>query len=413
MARLSAVFGSAALGDRWASTRRAAAALGTALLLAACAPATVTDGRSAAQAPEAVVSAPLPEPPAADRFGRPVDERTIRVGLLLPLTGRGAELGPALLNAAEMALFDAGVPNFALLPRDTGGTPEGAAAAAEAVLADGARLILGPLFGDNVAAVRTVALSAGVNVVAFTTDRTVAGGNVLVMGFLPSTQVDRVVDYATRRGLTRYAALAPETGYGRTVVDALQRSTVMRRAELARVQFFDPNAQDYAGAVRAVADGAPFDAILLPEGGLGLRTIAPLLAFYGVEQAQLLGTGLWDEPDIGREPSLLGGWFAAPQPDLRAEFERRYRATFGAEPPRLATLAYDAVALAAVLARSPFGSSYDWTALTDPNGFVGVDGIFRFHPTGEIERGLAVLEVTRQGPAVLDPAPQSFAGPTF
>ncbi|HET8728874.1 MAG TPA: penicillin-binding protein activator [Alphaproteobacteria bacterium] len=415
MARLSAVFGSASRNGPWAAMRHAALALGAVLWLGACTPATVPDGPSATQGPGAsgIALGPL-QSAQTDRFGRPVADDVIRVGLLLPLSGRGSDIGPAMRNAAEMALFDAGVENFELLPRDTGGTAEGAAAAAQSALVDGARLIIGPLFADDVPAVRSVAESAGVNVISFTSDRTMAGGNVLVMGFLPSSQVERVVDYAVQRGMTRYAVLAPETAYGRIVADALQGATRERGAQLTGVQFFDPNAPDYSEAVRAIASGgASYDAIMLPEGGLRLRAIAPLLPFYELQDVQVLGTGLWDEPDIGREPALVGGWFASPQPELRADFERRYQENFGAAPPRLATLAYDAVALAAVLARSPFGSTYDWPVLTDPSGFIGLDGVFRFEPTGEVQRGLAVLEVTPQGPVVVDPAPQTFVGQVF
>lgn len=392
--------------------RQGAAALGLALLLGACAQTTVTERASEAQAPDAIADEQAA--PVLDRFGRPVDEERIRVALLLPLTGRGSEIGPGMLNAAEMALFDSGVSNFELLPRDTQGTPEGAAAAAQSAIADGARLILGPVFAGEVRPVRTVAKPAGVNVISFSTNRNMAGDNVLVMGVLPSTQVERVVEYTLSQGLTRYAILAPDSAYGRTVVEALEETARNADGQVVAVQYFEPRAQDYSGPVQAVAARAgEIDALMLAEGGARLRTMAALLPFHGLDNVQLLGTGLWDDARIGREPTLIGGLFAAPEPQLRANFERRYRDTFGSAPPRLATLSYDAVSLATVLARSPFGSTYDWNALTDPSGFIGLDGIFRFLPTGEIERGLAVLEVTAEGPVVRDPAPQSFVGAAF
>jgi ABC-type branched-subunit amino acid transport system substrate-binding protein len=400
------------LRDRWTAVRQGAAALGLALLLGACAQTTVTERPSEAQAPDAIVGEQAA--PVLDRFGRPVDEERIRVALLLPLTGRGSEIGPGMLNAAEMALFDAGVSNFELLPRDTQGTPEGAAAAAQSAIADGARLILGPVFAGEVRPVRTVAKPAGVNVISFSTNRNMAGDNVLVMGVLPSTQVERVVEYTLSQGLTRYAILAPDSAYGRTVVEALEETARNAGGQVVAVQYFEPRAQDYSGPVQAIAARAgEIDALMLAEGGARLRTMAALLPFHGLDNVQLLGTGLWDDARIGREPTLIGGLFAAPEPQLRANFERRYRDTFGSAPPRLATLSYDAVSLATVLARSPFGSTYDWNALTDPSGFIGLDGIFRFLPTGEIERGLAVLEVTAEGPVVRDPAPQSFVGAAF
>jgi hypothetical protein len=320
-------------------------------------------------------------------------------------------------QAAEMALFDAAGPAFELVPRDTGGTPDGAGRAASAAIAEGAQLLIGPLFGDEVPPVRTVALSANLQVVAFTNDVAMAGGNVWLLSNPPEGQVDRIVEYASQQGLSRFAVLAPDNPYGRAVVTAARQATVAQGASLERVETYAPG-QDASPAVQAMAapgpfGGVPYDALLLPESGLGLQSVAPLISYYGIEGVQLLGTGLWEDPAIGRDPSLAGAWFAAPDPNLRYDFEQRYRAQFGTLPPRLATLAYDAVALAAALARQPAGTAYDAAAISDPGGFSGIDGIFRFRPDGTIERGLAVLEVTPTGPIVRAPAPLSFAGPSL
>jgi hypothetical protein len=154
----------------------------------------------------------------------------------------------------------------------------------------------------------------------------------------------------------------------------------------------------------------PFDAILIPEGGNRLKSVAPLLPYYDVdpEKVHFLGTGLWDEPGLGTEPALNGGWYAAPPPGARADFDQRFRAVYKRPPPRLATLAYDATALAAVLARNANGPDFSAAALTNPSGFAGVDGIFRLRPDGLIQRGLAVLEVHRNGNTVVSPAPTTF-----
>jgi hypothetical protein len=124
----------------------------------------------------------------------------------------------------------------------------------------------------------------------------------------------------------------------------------------------------------------------------------------------VLGTGAWDDPSVGTEPALVGGWFAAPSPAYRESFQSQYREAFGQQPPRLATLAYDATALAAVLAASPSYLPFDRSAIEDPKGFLGRDGIFRFGPDGVVQRGLAVLEVDRGGSRVISEPPSSFGG---
>ncbi len=337
----------------------------------------------------------------------PADD-TLRVALLLPLSGSSAKLGEALLHGAEMALFDIADDRFALLVKDTGSTPEGALAAAESALADGARLILGPLFGPQVAAAGPAVRAAAVPMISFSTDLGAAGDGVWVMGILPRIQVARVVGYSVSRGLHRIAVLAPASAYGDAVVDALYQTAARTGAVVGQIQRYAPDQTDLSPLVTAL--GTDMDAVLLPEGGNRVRVLAPLLAYHDIDPAQVrfLGTALWDDPTLGLEPTLIGGWFAAPDPAPWSDFSRRYRELHAEAPPRLATLAYDATALAAVLGRAAAGPDFTPATLTQPNGFAGIDGIFRLTPEGAVERGLAVLEVQREGAVVIDPAPRSF-----
>jgi ABC-type branched-subunit amino acid transport system substrate-binding protein len=365
--------------------------------------------------PNASPSAPVEGAPLAELAQQP---GKVGIALLLPLSGPNAGLGRALLEAAEMAVFDAADERFELLPRDTQGTPDGAAKAAQAALVAGARLILGPLLQQEVEAVRPIARGANVNLVAFSTSTSLAGDGTWLLSFLPQQQVDRVVAFAHDKGLNRFAALAPATPYGDLVVQELRSATTAAGASVVRVETYDPNAVDVSPAVRSLASAvrqtgeADFDALMLPEGGQKLKGVAPMLPFYDIDTAKvrLLGTGLWDEPGLGREPALVGGWFAAPPPEARADFEKHYQELYKRRPPRLATLGYDAAALAAVLAR---GGDFSAAAITNPSGFAGVDGIFRFAPNGLVQRGLAVLEVTRDGTNVVSPAPETFEQTAF
>jgi ABC-type branched-subunit amino acid transport system substrate-binding protein len=346
------------------------------------------------------------------------------VALLVPLSGANAELGHAILDAAQLALFEAPFERLILVPRDTGGNADGAAKAARAVISDGAKLILGPLLAAEVEAVKPITRDAHVNVIAFSTVTELAGGNVFLMGFLPRQEVAREVGQARERGLTRFAALAPNSPYGHLMADALRDVASTSGAVVTRVEFYDPRAADTAPVVQrlipgsaaaAVPEGAPssapsFDALLLPEGGARVKEIAREVkdAEVGTKPAQLLGSGLWDVPDIGSEPALIGGWFAASPPEARETFAARFRATYGHDPLRLASLGYDAAALAAVLAQADGNEPFSHQALLNPSGFTGVDGLFRFIPGGLVQRGLAVLEVKPQGDVVISPAPQSF-----
>ena len=390
--------------------------------------------------------APDLESPPRSTVPQPTAD-TVRVALLVPLSGANARLGQAMLNAAQLAVFNFADKRFELLAHDTRGTPAGASQAASAAIGDGASMILGPLLAASVRAVGPQARAANVPVAAFSSDRSVAGNGTYTMGFLPSAEIWRIVAYARSKGVKRFAVLAPENTYGETVIGALEAAVAANGGTVTRVQVYDPYATDFTLAVRQLADygyrrqallaqrkelegsddevsrralkrlemlqtigDLPFDALLLAAGGKRLLSIAALLPFYDIDpqKIRMLGTGQWDVPGLGAEPALIDGWFAAPSPTARADFIKTYKETYGAKSPRLATLAYDATALAAVLARGDNGPDFSAQAITMPSGFWGRDGIFRFLPSGIAERGLAVMKVGRRDSEVLSRAPETF-----
>ncbi len=399
-----------------------------------------------ADAETALAVPPGPGTPALRRPDRAA-AAPVNIAILLPLSGANARVGNALLNAAQMALFDVGGQNLVLWPKDTEGTPEGAARAVEAALQDGVELILGPLFRGSVQAAAESARARGVNVVAFSNDRSVAGDGVFLMGFMPEQQVDRVVNFARTQGITRFAALLPETPFGATIEDALRAAMVRGGGDLVRVERYFTDVKDFQDPVQRVADYGRrsgllraarrdlehrndeiskrtlerlanldtigelgYEALFIAEGGARLRAIAPLLPFYDVDpdNVRFLGTRLWEDPAIGREPAMVGGWFAGPSPEAAESFRARYAALYGTAMPRVASLAYDATALAAVLSRAAERPYFAEKSLRNQNGFVGIDGIFRFDEEGIAQRGLAVIEIREKDFQVISNAPESF-----
>lgn len=328
---------------------------------------------------------PAPAQAAAAQSGQ-----NVKVAILLPLSGNSAGVGQSMLQAAQLALFDLGYDNFELMPRDTGGTAYGASAAASAALTDGAQLILGPLFAEEVRAVKSATSGTGINVIAFSTDWTLAGDNTFLMGFMPFGQVKRIVDYAVSKNLKTAAVVSNPDLYGTTVSRAFE--------EAAREKGMN--------ITRALSEPSAYDSVFVPVGGNDLNAA---LTRIPNTSAQKLGTGLWDDTRLAANPALNGAWFAAPSPQNRTGFENRYQSTYGAQPVRIASLAYDATALAAALSRSGNGASaFSKSALTSPSGFAGVDGIVRFNANGTAERGLAVLSFQGGRIVVIDPAPKVF-----
>lgn len=379
-------------------------AAGLALGLAACGPTT-------ASGPQPSTPQTGPAPAMAD------PARPVTVALLAPLSAAepgDTAAGNALANAGRMAATDLADPGLELKVYDTLGTPEGAQAAAYRALGEGASLILGPLFGANTPAVADVAGRAGLNVISFSTDSTVAGGPVYVSGFLPEAEAARIVGFAATRGYGRLGVFRPYTPYGDAALQGAEEGAYSSGARIVldtgyerTFQGIQEGAEPFAGA--AVEAGV--NAILLPEGGKGLQTVAAFMDYNGLDPAAVkyLGLGLWNASATLQERTLKGGWFPAPDPDRLDVFVGLYQARYGTRPPFIAVLGYDAVQVAGQLlaearrtgSRTPFGQP----ELTRPEGFQGALGPLRFRPDGQAERAMAILEVGEGRFEIVDPAP--------
>jgi branched-chain amino acid transport system substrate-binding protein len=338
----------------------------------------------------------------------------VKAALILPLSapGNAGLAGQSMRNAAEMALAEFNSPNIQLLVHDDAGNPDGARLAAQQALDQGAEIIIGPLFAQSVSVVGQIARTRNVPVIAFSTDTNVASRGIYLLSFLPESDVQRIVQYAASARKHAFAALIPDNPYG-TVVEAAFKQDVARRG--GQIVVLDRYPHDKAGMAnpaKTVAQAAArADSLFIPDGGDAVPDVVQALQAGGLDlkKIQLLGTGLWDDPRILSLPVLDGGWFAAPDAAGYRNFAARYAARFKQQPVRTATLAYDAVALIAALVKTQNPQQrFSAEVLTNPSGFSGIDGLFRFRPDGTNERGLAVLRVTPSGPQTISPAPKSF-----
>ena len=388
-----------------AATRRASLA---ALVAAAAAVLAACSSNSTYFSSFPTTPAPSAQPAATLGTGQ------VKAALILPISapGNAGIAGQAMRNAADMALAEFNAPNVQLLVKDDAGSAEGARQAAQQALNEGAEIILGPLFAQSVTLVGQVARARNVPVIAFSTDANVASPGVYLLSFLPETDVARIVQYSYSVGKRSYAALIPDNPYG-TVVEAAFRQDIGRRGgRIVALEHYPHDKAGMAGPIKNVAGAAAHaDALFIPDGSDAVPDVAQQLVGDGVnlKRAQLLGTGLWgDDPRINATPALDGGWYAAPDAAGYRNFANRYAARFKQQPVRTATLAYDAVALIAALVKTQGTQRFSPEVLTNPSGFSGIDGLFRFKADGTNERGLAVLRVTPTGPQIVAASPRSF-----
>lgn len=382
-----------------------AAACGLALVLAGCSP---------TMQPRAELPAPPPTPaspgaPTGDTIGT----GPVRVALIAPITqGAGQSVvGISLRNAVDLAVAEAGANDVTVLVKDDRGTADGAREATQAAVNEGAELIIGPLFASGVREAGRVAKAANRPLIAFSTDASVAARGVYLLSFLVESYVDRIVDFAAQKGKKSIAVLAPESDYGNVATGAVQSAAARDGMRVMAVERYRPGGA--AEAVKRIAQVAgQIDALFIPDQAEAMGAIGKQLVAAGVDpkKVQVLGTGLWNDARALNVPFLQGAWFAAPENAGFNAFAARYRTKYNSDPTRIATLAYDATTLAIALSRTAGPTKFSDSVLTNPSGFNGADGVFRFKPDGLNERGLSVLQIGAGSTTVISPAPRSFAG---
>lgn len=356
-----------------------------------------------------VATAPVPVPtPEPSATALPTDSGRHRIALLVPLGGETAAVGQAIANATTMALLDTGADNLRITTYDTS---EGAAGAASKAIADGNKLILGPLTADAVPTVQAAARAARVPVISFSNDVNVASADVFVIGHIPEQSIRRSVQFARARGANRFAVLVPEGDYGAHAASALDNALRDFGGVLAGKQSYARGNTSIVSAASRLRAAGGYDTVLIADSArLGVEA-ADELQRSARTRARILGTELWSgEATLARAKSMEGALFAAVSDGRYKRFADSYAARFGAQPHRVATLGYDAVLLTLRVARDwKVGTPFPKNALYDKDGFLGVDGAFRFARNGVIERALEVREIKGGEITAVDPAPTGFA----
>lgn len=348
--------------------------------------------------------APTPPPVTSEL---PTDQKHHRIALLVPLSGKNAGVGQSLANATTMALLDTKAQNIRMTSYDTA---KGATAAARKAVADGNKLIIGPLLSDNVVATANIARPAGVPILSFSNDAGVAGNNVFLLGHIPSQSISRVVNYAKSKGMNRFAALVPNGVYGQRASSTLLRSVKDAGGTVVSIQNFNRDSKSMEAATKKLSQNGDFDAVLLADNGTMAIKATPYIRQNASSSAKILGTDLWNtSSNLAGSPAMRGAWFASVSDGLYRQYADKYRSRYGRAPFRLSSLGYDSVLLTVKVAQNwKVGTPFPIKQLTDSGGFIGLDGVFRFRRSGISERALEVQEVRAGSFGVVDPAPKGF-----
>lgn len=347
----------------------------------------------------------------------------VPVALLVPHGSADAnelKLARDLENAARMAVSDLSGVQVDLRVYGTAGNAEKAREAAVTAVSEGAKIIIGPLHAESANAAALAVAGQGVNVLAFSNNPTIAGGNLFILGQTFDSTANRLVSFAASQGRDRILTVSANNLAGRLGRQAIEAAIARNAAVPAGSVTYEFSQQGVIAAVpqvKTAAENNQANAIFFTANTAGaLPLFTQMLPERGLgrDKIQYIGLARWDTPPQTLElPGVQGGWFALPDPQRSAQFQSRFSAAYGSAPHALAGLAYDGVAAVGALASSGGRNALSRDALTQAAGFQGVNGVFRLLPDGSNQRALAVATIQNKTVTVISPAPQSFEGAGF
>lgn len=368
------------------------------------------------------------------------NSESFRVAMLLPLSGKVETMGQNMKNAAMLAVGDVNNNNLVVQFYDTKGTTSGARIAIENALNAKSDLIVGPLLGEEVAAVTETAKAAETPVISFSTAPNVLQDGIYTMGLLNEEQIERVIRYAVARGRLKLAVVLPDNQSGVNMFKAAMNAAQLHGATIVKVGFYSPNTMDFTNLVKQMAGEArvkssqikvkpgekpeetqteviplDFDALLVPEFGNRLKSVTSMFSFYDVSSPEVLflGTSVWGNTNLSKETELYGAVYPVMSMARLARFKQKYYAMFNQKSNDLSIFAYDAVALASALSHKD--KDYLKESITSVDGFYGLSGAFRIFANGKNEHGLDIVRVSASGPQMVEAAPNKFytANPAY
>lgn len=366
------------------------------------------------KAPQQPKNLPRPEP-ELPQLPRKDPNQQMMVALLLPFSGGGQEVGKSIMDAAKLALFDLKANNITLRPYDTGSEPHQVIRQAESAIRDGAEVFLGPVFFPSVKSITNLAQQANIPVLSFSNTPEIATHGIYPLGFNPGEQTRAILDYVKEQGIRKIAILSPNTRYAELSVSSLKQHA--GKAIITREVVYDRSTQNFDESVRSLLGVAAgftpnpkesMDALFVPDRGEKLAKILESLQHYGVDLTSLkvFGPDSLKDADAAKYPLLKGVLFAGPDSTEREKFRKRFMDTYRYDPTEIATISYDLIALFASLSQDGYKISNE--ALTQENGFNGIDGPFKMNKYGQVERRYAIFQVDQGGGRIIQPPSRVF-----
>ena len=325
-----------------------------------------------------------------------VFDKTIKIGLLLPLSGDNEDLGKALSNSLEMALFETKSKNIRLIFKDSGDTIEKAIFAAKQLEEEGVSILIGPIFSSQALAIRKE-IKKEIPIFSFTNDESIKKEGLWALGFSPEQQIKAIFNEMLSNSVRNIAIIVPNSNYGEKSLQASRKQSVQNNIKISNIYFYDILSNDFTdlGKILKKEKNKKYNGLLIIASGKQLKEIAARAQYRGINPKAITYFGIsgWNNPEVLGEPALLGGYFIAPQQSSYESFVSRYFKIYNSIPIEISGLGYDILALCSSALKETINMSEFISFLTNPSGFNGIFGFFRADKNGTIYRKFVSYKV--------------------
>ncbi len=360
--------------------------------------------------------------------------KKIKVGLLLPLSGTNSKIGKSLLKASQLSLAKTKNNNIKLFIKDTENKNKNIISSYYELINENVDIILGPLFSKNIELINPISADEKTIIITFSNNTEIKNKNTFISGITPENEIKEILNYAITNGNSRFGVILPNNLYGLRSKKLIENLLLENQGRLVKLVLYDPEKPNFYKIAKIIgnydqrkfelekklmelksmntADSDRKYKILKNKDTLGelnfdslyigaeniehVSMLASILPYYDVDPKKVMyiGNSLWSNNIALKEPALEKGIFPNINQIKYESFELEYQSTFQNKPHKISSLAYDLIGLISSLQKN--NQNINIHNLTNINGFVGSNGLFRFTSDGNIERSLSIFQIKNQ-----------------
>ena len=306
------------------------------------------------------------------------DEGILKVGLIVPLSGRHQEIGKSVLNSIRLALSKINNDQIEIFPKDNYSNPEKTLFAARQLESEGVRIVIGPVFHQNLIYLGEV---QNLTFLSLSNKTTTIPRNVITMGINANSQINAIVDFIKKENLNKTIVLVPKSNFEDELRNALVKSKYefmniysydvkpdKLTSQIKQITAYDERKEKLEKIIEFVEKGieilekeeelknlkkkytlgeVDFDSVIIANFGENLKSVTNSFSFSDVtaQDVKFITLNQWFDETLLKESSANQIYFPSINLANYSKFKETYFKNYNKYPPQISILSYDILGL--------------------------------------------------------------------